>query len=131
MTNKKPVKDILKEVLTKEHDNHVPGLEELTQLIISHTMQQHPQEIARLEEIKAEKNKGIKKKSTLYLSEEVHDELNNARETIENLLPDEYKAHVTKSNIVDIALKTILREWSRKGVDSPLFKEIISEQKDK
>lgn len=33
MANKKFSKDVLEDVLTGEHDQHVPGLDELTQLI--------------------------------------------------------------------------------------------------
>ena len=82
MTNKKISTDILNDVLTTEHDNHVPGLEELTKLIITHTMQQHPQELAKLEKIKSKQRKGIKKKATHYLSEQVSKELSAARDTI-------------------------------------------------
>ena len=131
MTNKKPINDILKDVLTKEHDCHVPGLEELTKLIISQTMKQHPQELAKLKEIRLNQRKGLKKKATHYLSEEVFEDLSNARETIENLLPEKARAHISKSGLVDTALKMVLREWTDNGTNSILFKEILKEQKDK
>ena len=127
MTNKKTSPDILKDVLTSEHDDHVPGLDELTKLIITHTMQQHPQELAKIKEIKRNQRKGIKRKTTHYLSEEVLKDLTEARETIENLLPEHTRSQISKSGIIDTALKMILREWAEKGVKSELFKELLHE----
>jgi len=131
MTNKKPTRDILKEVLTKEHDSDVNDLDELAKLILSHTMRQHPQEIERLKEIKSRQQKGVKKKTTYYLSEDVFEDLSSARNTIENLLPDNISKNISKSGIVDTALKLILKEWSEKGINSDFFKEILKDHNDK
>ena len=43
MANKKAGKDILKDILTGDQDHHVPGLDELTQLITQQTKPQPAQ----------------------------------------------------------------------------------------
>jgi len=66
-----------------------------------------------------------KKKSTHYLSEAIFADLDEARDKINELVHQRLKSHVSKSRIVDQALRMILKEFEEKGEKSPLIKEIL------
>ena len=66
-----------------------------------------------------------KKKSTHYLSEEIFADLDDARDKINELVHQRLKSRVSKSRIVDQALRMILREFEEKGEKSHLIKEIL------
>ncbi|MFH1021213.1 MAG: hypothetical protein V1782_11495 [Pseudomonadota bacterium] len=66
-----------------------------------------------------------KKKSTHYLSEEIFADLDGAREKINVILHQRLKSRVSKSRIVDEALRMILKEFEEKGEKSHLIKEIL------
>ncbi|MDH5299500.1 MAG: hypothetical protein OEV91_10820 [Desulfobulbaceae bacterium] len=129
MAKKKEEKDILDEVLCGAHDHHVPGLDELTNLIQRHAKPN--KEAPPKKRNKLRQPKGTKKKSTHYLSEEVFEELTDARDRIQLMLPEELSQQVSKSGIVDTALKMILRELEEKGKNSILLKQIIKDKQEK
>jgi len=130
MADKKSGKDILQDVLSGDHDAHMPGLEGLKDLI-NHHGKTKPASKPQAKKTPPRQRKGIKKKSTHYLSEEVFANLEDARDTIENLLPEDVGSYISKSGIVDTALKMILQELADKGEKSVLFKQIIKDRKDK
>ncbi len=66
-----------------------------------------------------------KKKSTHYLSGEIFADLDEARDKINELVHQRLKTRVSKSKIVDQALRMILKEFEEKGENSHLIKEIL------
>jgi hypothetical protein len=72
-----------------------------------------------------------KKKSTHYLSEEIFADLDDAREKINELVHNRLKSRVSKSRIVDQALRMILKEFEEKGEKSHLIKEILKNTRQK
>jgi len=66
-----------------------------------------------------------KKKSTHYLSKEIFADLDEAQDKINELVRQRTKSRVSKSLIVDQALRMILHEFEEKGEKSRLTKEII------
>jgi len=130
MANKKTGKDILQDVLSGDHEADMPGLDGLTELLAQHVKRKHAPKPPR-RETPPPHRKGAKKKTTHYLSEEVFANLEDARETIENLLPEEVGTYISKSGIVDTALKMLLQELADKGEKSDLFKQIMRDRKDK
>ncbi|MFA7381953.1 MAG: hypothetical protein WC001_00735 [Desulfurivibrionaceae bacterium] len=72
-----------------------------------------------------------KKKSTHYLSGEIFADLDEARDKINALVNQRTKSKVSKSRIVDQALRMILKEFEEKGDKSRLIKEIIKGLKQK
>ena len=68
-----------------------------------------------------------KKKSTHYLSEEIFADLDDARDKINELVHQRLKSRVSKSRIVDQALRMILKEFEEKGEKSHLIKEILKD----
>lgn len=72
-----------------------------------------------------------KKKSTHYLSEEIFADLDDARDKINELVHQRLKSRVSKSRIVDQALRMILKEFEEKGEKSHLIKEILKDHRQK
>jgi len=68
---------------------------------------------------------GAKKKTTHYLSGEICENLDEAKEKINTLMQGRQKARVSKSGIVNQALKMILKDFAEKGEKSPLIQEIL------
>lgn len=130
MAHKKLGKDILEDILTGEHDHHVPGIDELTQLI-SNQVKPIPTKPKQPNKPSLRHKKRAKKKTTYYLSKEVFEELGEARDTLKNMLPEEDRSQISKSGIVDAALKMILQELADKGTDSVLLKQLKEDKKDK
>lgn len=85
----------------------------------------HPAEDPPSQDPKKSPAGDSKKKSTHYLSEEIFADLDEARDKINKLVHPRLKAHVSKSRIVDQALRMILKDFEEKGEKSPLIKEIL------
>ena len=66
-----------------------------------------------------------KKKTTHYLSEETVDVLDSVRGEIRKLLVPKLQSRVSKSEIVDHALRIVLEEFGKKGKSSVLVEEIL------
>jgi len=66
-----------------------------------------------------------KKKSTHYLSGDIFADLDEARDKINEFVQPHLKSRVSKSRIVDQALRMILKEFEEKGEKSRLIKEIL------
>jgi len=72
-----------------------------------------------------------KKKSTHYLSEEIFADLDDARDKINELVHQRLKSRISKSRIVDQALRMILKDFEEKGEKSHLIKEILKDIRQK
>ncbi|HIJ90295.1 MAG: hypothetical protein OEV89_05950 [Desulfobulbaceae bacterium] len=72
-----------------------------------------------------------KKKSTHYLSEEIFDDLDDARDKINEIVHQRLKSRISKSRIVNQALRMILKDFEEKGEKSHLIKEILKESQKK
>lgn len=72
-----------------------------------------------------------KKKSTHYLSGEIFDDLDEARDKINELVHPRLKSKISKSRIVDQALRVILKDFEEKGEKSHLIKEMLKDLRKK
>lgn len=72
-----------------------------------------------------------KKKSTHYISEEIFEDLDDARDKINELVHPRLKSRISKSRIVDQALRMILKDFEEKGEKSHLIKEILKDIRQK
>jgi hypothetical protein len=61
-----------------------------------------------------------KVKTTYYLGEAVYDNLEDARQTIADMMPEEVRHRVTRSLIVELAIKLVLRDFEKKGRESAI-----------
>lgn len=90
-----------------------------------------PKRPARDKAKKRSKHKGAaKKKTTHYLSKETFEELSQAKRAIRKLVPKDIKTGVSKSLIVDSALKLLLDDFEAKGEESVLVRKVL-DAKDK
>ncbi len=123
MAENKKKQDVLKALLSGSADNFIPGLEELEKLIYRSV--KPPEAAFVIEKPKAKREKRPKKrKTTYYLTEEIFENLGDAKEIIRKMFPDIQKSKISKTRIVDSALKMILKEFETKGGDSALVKQI-------
>ena len=123
MAENKKKQDVLKAILSDSGDNFVPGLEELEKLI--HRSVKRPEPASVIEKPKAKKKRRPRKrKTTYYLTEQVFENLGDAKEIIRKMLPDIQKSKISKTRIVDSALKMILKEFETSGSKSALVKQI-------
>ncbi len=107
----------------------VPGLEELDSLIHACLAPAPPRPKARKNVLPLKVQTGAsKKKSTHYLREDVFDGLTQAKQILKRLLPDGAKGRASKSNLVNYAVNTLLREIEEKGADSPVIKRILEKK---
>lgn len=121
--NKTKNQDVLKVILSGSEDYFVPGLEELEKLI--HRSVKPPEASPVIRKSRAKREKRPKKrKTTYYLAEEVFENLGDAKEIIRKMFPDIQKSMISKTSIVDSALKMILKEFETKGSKSALVKQI-------
>ena len=61
-----------------------------------------------------------KVKTTYYLGEETHENLEDARLAIADMLPEETRHRVTRSLLVELALRIVLRDFEKKGRESAI-----------
>jgi len=117
--------DILEELLFQSEGNPVVGQYELDQLLHSQPMAGITGETEVQPSPLKKSAKESKKKSTHYISNEVFEELGEAKTLIPNFLPEGLNLRVTKSRIVDSALKMLLRELEEKGETSILVRLLL------
>jgi len=126
--------DILANILSDTSDGKIRGMDELNKLI--HVMEggeslssfMHTA-TPRKKKKRIVKRRAGKRKTTHYLTEEVFNNLGEAKKVIKDLLPDGNKVRATKSGIVESAVKVLLEEFERKGEDSYLVKELLKKKK--
>lgn len=126
MGEKGKKRDILSDILNNVHEGAIEDLESLNAIIEA----EGTDETGKKSCAKAARKKP-KKKTSHYLSEAVYEALDEVKADLRDLLPDlpksnVNKAEITKSNIVDIALKTILKEYKEKGLQSTLIRKLLS-----
>lgn len=61
-----------------------------------------------------------KVKTTYYLGEEVYKNLEDSRQAIADMLPQAIRHRVTRSLLVELAIKLVLRDFEKKGRGSAL-----------
>lgn len=129
--NKDDIMDALLKGSAEDAAHETPSLVKLIHRSGAKTRPKHPGGSAAGREKKETPGGESKKKSTHYLSEEIFTDLDEARDKINKLVHPRLKAHVSKSRIVDQALRMILKEFEEKGEKSPLIKEILKNTRQK
>lgn len=66
-----------------------------------------------------------RKKTTHYLGGEIHAELCRAREALHDMAPDKLKGRISRSRLVETALKLLLDDFEAKGEDSLLARRVL------
>ncbi len=153
MTHQAEQQDVLKMLLDSRDEVVDPESEDLNQIIYRDPNSIHAEEhrsfrlsdavpIAPLSEIKKmlrgeedidEEHRSFKltsitkKKSTVYFSRKLHRRLKNAKYRIDKMLPQNLRAQVSMSRIINIALLIVLYEFDKKGDNSLLLKQIIKD----
>lgn len=61
-----------------------------------------------------------KVKTTYYLGEEVYKNLEDSRQAITEMLPQAIRHRVTRSLLVELAIKLVLRDFEKRGRESAL-----------
>ncbi|MDO9583606.1 MAG: hypothetical protein Q7J24_10930 [Desulfomicrobium sp.] len=122
--------DILGELFRGDQNvTNIPGLEELDSLIHACLPSAAPKPKPRKNVLPLKANAGANsKKTTHYLREDVFDGLTQAKLILKRLLPDGSKGRASKSNLVNYAVNTLLREIEEKGVDSAVIRTILEKK---
>jgi hypothetical protein len=122
--------DILEELFRGDQNfGAVPGLEELDSLIHACISSPTPKPRTKKTVLPLKAKAGSsRKKTTHYLREDVFDGLTQAKQILKRLLPEGAKGRASKSNLVNFAVNTLLREIEEKGIDSPVIKKILEKK---
>ena len=128
MKNGGEKKDILAEILGGSEEDVVEGLEELCKIINLDAISLDGSKSPKKDSIPAKKATGkpTRKQASHYLTEKVLQELGETKSELRELFPSMPKSKVTKSRIVDLALRTILEEYKEKGLDSKLIRKLMT-----
>ncbi|MEW6499916.1 MAG: hypothetical protein ACOY8P_05265 [Thermodesulfobacteriota bacterium] len=74
-----------------------------------------------------------KVKTTYYLGEEAYEHLEDMRQTIADMLPPETRHRVTRSLLVELAIRLVLRDFEKRGRESAicqwLFRGLVRAEK--
>lgn len=92
---------------------------------VADTIKSKPAEKAKVS-VAQKKEQGAKKRRTHYLSPEVSEDLDKIHMAIRSLVPENLRATISKSHIVNQSLAIILQEFAVKGKKSRLMRTIIS-----
>jgi len=129
MGKKSEKRDVLAEILSGAQEDVVEGLDSLYEIIrLESSEPLKSDDNTRSASLSKIDPKKPKKKTSHYLTQNVFDELSKAKVNIRELLPSAPKSNVTKSNIVDIAVRAILEEYKAKGLKSALIKKVLSKK---
>lgn len=60
-------------------------------------------------------------KTTYYLGEAVYDHLEDARRTIIDMLPEKDRPRVTRSLLVELAVRIVLQDFKKQGQKSAIY----------
>jgi len=121
-------RDILGELFQGDQSiGSVPGLEELDALIQT-CLAPKASEPRKKPVLPLKRKQGGRKKTTHYLREDVFDGLTQAKEILMRMLPNGSKTKASKSNLVNCAVRELLREIEEKGADSPTLKAILEKK---
>lgn len=132
-------KDILDEILGRASHARDPqepvepleldGLESL----IYRSYRSEPSEDIELE-LPLEEAEVVRKprrRATHYISEDVYAELGLVKDKIANLFADDHRHRISRSDVVNQALRIVLEEFEAKGLDSPLVGKVLGAVKKK
>jgi hypothetical protein len=124
MSKQKPL-DILKELYTQreEEGEFRQQTEALEDFFAS--MTQKETRDRQQSQPRRKKARLKKKKTTHYISREIDRELDRAKRNIKKMAPPAERSRITKSSIVDQALKLVLHEFSEKKDESVLVHELL------
>lgn len=125
--NKKDIMDDLLKGSSEDTTHEAASLARLIHRTGESSSAKHPAEDSPSRDPKKAPAGDSKKKSTHYLSEEIFADLDDAREKINELVQPRVKSRISKSRIVNQALRMILREFEEKGEKSHLIKEILKD----
>lgn len=129
--NKHDIMDDLLQGSPEDAATEAPSLAKLIHRTVIPASAKHPAGITSSPDRPKKPGSDSKKKSTHYLSEEIFADLDEARNKINELMHQRLKSRVSKSRIVDQALRMILKEFEEKGEKSPLIKEILKDRRQK
>ncbi len=116
-------RDILEELLRGRTENSSTNVAELDKLI--HRESTEAKQPAKRKKSKPKRTG--KRKTTHYLNQEVIDDLDEAKSKLNALLQKQLDSRVSKSAIVNHALKLILKDFEEKGEKSPFIQEILKD----
>lgn len=128
--NKQEHPDILGELFQRETERDpIAGLEGLEELIHAcknpHGPASHrPQKLLPLPQ-----KRSLTRKTTHYLREDIFQGLDQAKESLQRLLPEGAKLRASKSNLVNVALRALLQDIEEKGLESPVVSKILKVKK--
>lgn len=130
MGKKADKRDVLAEILDSVDEDVIEELDSLYEIIqVESAEHSAPDKSAKKKPPSKTAPKRSKKKTSHYLTRAVYEELNNAKTDLRDFLPSLPKSNLTKSSIVNIALKTILKEYKEKGIESTLIQKLLSQHK--
>ncbi len=125
--NKDDIMDALLKGSSEDTAHDTSSLARLIHRTGEKASSQHPDGSASGAEREKKPGDKSKKKSTHYLSGEIFADLDEARDKINELVHQRLKSRVSKSRIVDQALRMILKEFEEKGEKSHLITEILKD----
>ncbi len=130
MAEKNERKDVLAEILNSEQEDTLDELNLLHEIIQVESAEPGvPERSGKQKAPSKAPRDGSKKKTSHYLTSAVYEDLSNAKKDLRDFLPSLPKSNLTKSNIVNIALKTILKEYKEKGIESTLIQKLLTQNK--
>ncbi|MBU2538948.1 MAG: hypothetical protein KKH22_10970 [Proteobacteria bacterium] len=125
--NKKDIMDDLLKGSSEDTTHEASALTRLIHRTGESSSAKHPAGDSSCQDQKKSPAGDSKKKSTHYLSEEIFADLDDARDKINELVQPRVKSKISKSRIVNQALRMILKEFEEKGEKSHLIKEILKD----
>jgi hypothetical protein len=128
--SKRKKRDVLYELLTDSQHEGIISNKELNALnrLVGNSAQAEPLQKRKQEKSTkktARRKKALKRKTTYYLTDEVFENLDNAKKEIQAIVPEKLRSKVSKSQIVNKALSIILKEFEAKGGNSSLVRELV------
>lgn len=116
-------KDLLDEILGKAADETIAELDGLEGIIYRAYRKDQPQLEQQLPPQR--KSRQPKRRTTHYLSEDVYAELGFVKDKIAELFLDDHRHKISRSDVVNQALRIVLEEFDAKGLESPLVGKVI------
>jgi len=128
--NKQEHPDILGELFQRETERDpIAGLEGLEELIHACKNPQGPASHRPQKLLPLPQKRSLTRKTTHYLREDIFQGLDQAKESLQRLLPEGAKLRASKSNLVNVALRALLQDIEEKGLESPVVSKILKVKK--
>jgi hypothetical protein len=116
-------RDILGDLLTGSDQESLPGLEELSGLLVRPAAAA-PRKVARNRSREYCSEKIIKKKVTYYLSPDTIEGINITLPEIRRTISEGGRKQLSKSQLVDTSMQLLLRDFEEKGESSLLIRHL-------